>query len=130
MSTLKKCGRCIKNIDVFALDVNFKYSRKHKFKTALGGMVTLAATIGILAFLLVMIRQILRKEKSQIVNSMQKRGDLSFNEDTLINLTRNNFDIALSIMYIGPQDGVAENLDEYFSFYIQQVYTELITDKN
>ncbi len=61
---------------------------------------------------------------------MQQRGDLSFNDETLINLTRKNFDVALSIMYIGPEDGVAENIDEYFSFYIQQVYTQLITDEN
>ena len=95
----------------------------------LGGLITLAATIGIMSFFLVLVRQILRKEKSQIVNSFQKRGDTSFGNDTLINLTRNNFDIALSINYIGSQIGVAENLDEYFSFYIQQVYTEIITDK-
>jgi hypothetical protein len=57
---------------------------------------------------------------------MEKRGE---HNETVINLTRSNFDVALSVTYIGSQDGVAENLDTYFSFYIQKVFTELITDK-
>ena len=49
---------------------------------------------------------------------MEKRGQISYDEENMINLTRQNFDFALSINYIGSQNGVAENLDEYFSFYI------------
>ncbi len=69
MSALKKISQFMKKIDVFALDINFKYNRKYKFKTVLGGLITLLATIGIMSFLLVLVRQILRKEKSQIINS-------------------------------------------------------------
>ena len=55
MSALKKISQLIKKIDVFALDVNFKYDRKYKFKTVLGGLITLLATIGIMSFFLVLV---------------------------------------------------------------------------
>jgi hypothetical protein len=58
-AVLKTCTKFFKIIDVFGINVNFKFDRRGKFKTVLGGLVTFMASLGILSFFLVLLRQIL-----------------------------------------------------------------------
>lgn len=59
----------------------------------------------------------INNEKSEIVNSELKRTDLASNPNERIFLTKDNFDIAISMDYIGEKEKI--DPDEYFSYYIQ-----------
>ena len=88
--------------------------------------MTFVVTILLMSYFIVLVKQMVKNEKSQIVNSLQRQGDIAFNLDEKIILTKENFDIAISVTHIG---GVSQlDPEEYFSYYISNVYYEILTD--
>ena len=113
-------------MDLFGQPLTLRYKDSYKFKTALGGLSTFIVGLGILTYFFILLKQMIKHEKTHIVNSLQRNGDLAFDYDHNITLTKDNFDIAISLDYIGALDDI--DLDEYFQYAISPVYYELVTD--
>ena len=61
-----------------------------------------------------------KRERSQIVNSLQRNGEIAFNLDEKIYLTKDNFDFAVSMDYVGSDSDAIEP-DEYFTYNLYSV---------
>jgi hypothetical protein len=48
--------------------------------------------------------------------------------DRQISLTKDNFDLAISMNYYGGLQGIQENLDEYFDLIVRTLYFEKSID--
>ena len=102
----------LRSLDLFGQPITLRYKDSNKFKTALGGLSTCIVGIGIFTYFFILLKQIIKHEKTHIVNSLQRNGDIAFDYDHNITLTKENFDIAISLDYIGALDDI--DLDEYF----------------
>ena len=88
-------------MDLFGQPITLRYKDSNKFRTALGGFLTFVVSMVLMSYFFVLVKQMVKNEKSQIVNSLQRQGDIAFNHDEKIILTKENFDIAISLTYIG-----------------------------
>jgi len=78
--------------------------------------MTFVVSVLLMSYFFILVKQMVKNERSQIVNSLQRQGDIAFNLDEKIILTKENFDIAISVGYIGELSEV--HPEEYFSYYI------------
>ena len=103
-------------MDLFGQPITLRYKDSNKFKTALGGFMTFVVSALLMSYFFILVKQMVKNERSLIVNSLQRQGDIAFNLDEKIILTKENFDIAISVGYIGELSEV--DPEEYFSYYI------------
>ena len=91
----------LRKIDIFGYPITLKFRGKDTFRTAVGGIFTLAIVLGLLSYFIIMLKQMVTNEYSQVYNSVKKIGNIAIDKTINFNLTTSNFDIALNFDYVG-----------------------------
>lgn len=123
----KSFHKFVRSFDQFGHPLTLKYKGRQTYKSFLGGLVTIIVVSFILVYFFVMIKESVRFEKFTVITSLQKQN-LAKGENELI-LNKDIFDIAYKAFYIGSDQEISENLDEYFYFAFERVKYEIITDE-
>jgi hypothetical protein len=82
----------LKKIDIYGEPVSLTFHKRHKYKTAFGGVLSFISVLGILSFFFFLLTRIINKDKRTVFKTVYRVA----HDDTqslLFNL--DNFDIAL-----------------------------------
>ncbi len=59
-------------MDLFGQPITLRYKDSNRFRTALGGFLTFVVSMLLMSYFFVLVKQMVKNEKSQIVNSLQR----------------------------------------------------------
>ena len=88
------------------------YQNEPTFRTSFGGLVTILLRVLLFTYFLTNMVDVVYKSQNTITYT-QFRRNLSFDPHNF-NLTKKDFDMGLFISYFGGEDGIQDNIDEYF----------------
>lgn len=116
----------IKSFDSYGYKIQLTYKNENKYKTFLGGLVTLIAYLGVFIFFVVLMKQVIYRENFT-VNSFAVKSDV-LETGRNVELSIDNFDMAIQVVCLGCTDIIAkpEDVHQYFSVYILNSESKLI----
>ena len=82
---------------------------------------------GIAAYMSILLSQMFQMQTFTVISDMQKKN-VAIDQNRKIFLTKENFDIAVGFFYTGNVRGLQDRIDEYFSFNLNTIDYEIITD--
>eukprot|EP00347_Sterkiella_histriomuscorum_P014184 403361841 len=109
----------IRNLDSYGHPISLSYKDSSTYKSVFGGIFTLIARIGLLAYFLVDISQVFQKQRYQITLSTTFRDLVTSEKQILLN--RNNFDVAVAV-YKTDSPVYSTDFYEYFTVSFVQIH--------
>lgn len=104
-----------------------KYKKSSSYTSEAGGVLTILIMGVILSYMGILCLNTIQQKTFTISTYLQKTN-LALDYTRTLNLTKENFDIGLSFLYVGNVTGVQDNIDEYFSYTFLNNLYEVITD--
>lgn len=89
-----------------------KYKRESEYQTEIGGIVTIIVVMGLLGYFSFTLVNTVKRNTFMVSNFIEKVN--LANTDYNIQLTKDTFDIGMSVLYAGTLLGIQERIDEYF----------------
>lgn len=104
--------RWVKRADLYGTPINFKYKKRNTIQSFAGGVFTILSRIGILAFLFVLVANVIRKDKNVTFKSVNMSP---INDKQVYEINLSNFDIAFGFQWSDGESHLyeKENLHKF-----------------
>eukprot|EP00347_Sterkiella_histriomuscorum_P013103 403366005 len=128
MSIGQKIKSWIRTIDMYGAPLTLRYKSNEKYKTILGGGVTLLSRILILSFFIYSLLDVYEQKNNIVKKTLFKD---KFTDNTRLKIDLDNFDVGLTFQLFGDLSFSAEIYENPLRFYdIQWIYLQIQYDKN
>lgn len=114
---MKKVQQFLKSFDLYGMPLNFSYRNKQKFKTPIGGVLTIMQRLLLISYVGYAAKDVLYRENNISNKSVYK--DMASDKTQLL-LTPDNFDIGVTVQLVNPMPDVDLNhLEQYIDISFQ-----------
>ena len=103
------------SIDRYGSLISLSFKGHSKFRTSFGGVLTLCCYALIIAYLLFNLSEVWNRKFTMTVTT--RVNNVSKNKNA-INVN-GSWDLAMQVIYAGPEEVIRENIDLYFTIYAQ-----------
>ena len=111
----------LRNIDAYGHPINLTYKNDTTYKSLLGGAATILTRIGIFAFFLVELMNVINKKDSIRTSSIVR--DFAI-DPTVYTLNETVFDLAVNFYYNNADDPKQSEISKNMHQYMEVIVTE------